>query len=266
PDEASDSTRSAVDHSGAIVDVILWSLVEVEATDEVLAPFAKCLSSEEQDRAARFSTLALKRDFVVARCGLRLLLAEATGLPARKITFDYGKHGKPLLAPDGRVDPFDLSFNLSHSKGIAALAIGRSGLVGVDIEAHRSVKLELAKRYFASAEYDALSRLDRCDQERLFFDLWVAKEACLKASGLGVSGGLDAFSFDASSSGALARDLYPKSVHPLCGEPASWRLRLFDPVALAPLGQVAMSGAIAVQTDIPNAALNPRFRAVGFAW
>ncbi|MEO1207710.1 MAG: 4'-phosphopantetheinyl transferase superfamily protein [Pseudomonadota bacterium] len=258
----------------------MWSLRSVEASDDALKPYLACLDDAEHERAARFSASDLRRDFVVARAGLRVLLGDALGRPAADLRFTYGARGKPELGLEDDGPEAAISFNLSHSNGLAALVICRQAgfAVGIDIERQRTVKPELARRYFAADEWVALSKMPEGQREASFFNLWVAKEACLKASGLGVSGGLDAFSFDvgslsANADRALPCAVSPRHVHGAWGVPEQWRLALFDPGTCEATGAgpgvtdpaLPMSGAVAVFSggEIPD--VQTRFRLVSFS-
>ncbi|WP_052349642.1 4'-phosphopantetheinyl transferase superfamily protein [Picosynechococcus sp. NKBG042902] len=147
------------------------------------------LSDDEQQRAKEFKFLDLQRRFILARAGLRQILGFYLQRDPRAIAFDYGDHGKPLLP--------DIAFNLSHTKKLALCAISLDvpqGHLGVDLEAKRrkSDILGLAKRFFTAAEFDFLRQLPETAQQSAFLQLWTAKEAYLKGTGLGLQGGLDA--------------------------------------------------------------------------
>ena len=99
-------------------------------------------------------------------------------------------HGKPYLAePAGH----DLRFNLSHTRGLALVALAHGREVGVDVEAVRPGRRAqgIADRWFTQAEADALRAAD--DPDALFFRLWARKEAYLKATAEGYLGGLGRF-------------------------------------------------------------------------
>jgi 4'-phosphopantetheinyl transferase len=85
-----------------------------------------------------------------------------------------------------------LSFNVSHSFGVALIAVRTGGEVGVDVERVRPFEndLGLAERFFCAAESVALRALGEGRREA-FFHVWTRKEAYLKAGGLGLSGGLE---------------------------------------------------------------------------
>ncbi len=104
--------------------------------------------------------------------------------------YSYGPQGKPSLIDEGW-----LEFNMSHSGDLALYAITEGRAVGVDVERVRpDVARELTEaRFFTAAETDALLALPEDGRARAFFTVWTRKEACLKATGDGLSVPLDAF-------------------------------------------------------------------------
>lgn len=88
--------------------------------------------------------------------------------------------GKPYFA-DGSVH-----FSLSHCGSIAVCAVADFPC-GVDIErVPSSPPLGIAKRFFTKAECDLISSAD--DKSAAFCELWVEKEAVIKALGTGLRG------------------------------------------------------------------------------
>ncbi|EQD33870.1 4'-phosphopantetheinyl transferase [mine drainage metagenome] len=51
--------------------------------------------------------------------------------------------------------------------------------------------MALAQRHFTAAETDILHSLPEAERLQAFYALWTAKEAVLKAAGVGISYGLD---------------------------------------------------------------------------
>jgi 4'-phosphopantetheinyl transferase len=99
-------------------------------------------------------------------------------------------HGKPYLAePSG----LDLRFNLSHTDGLALVALARGREVGVDVEAARSGRRAqgIADRWFTEAEAEQIRTA--ADPDAAFYRLWARKEAYLKATAEGYRGGLGSF-------------------------------------------------------------------------
>ncbi|TZF89664.1 4'-phosphopantetheinyl transferase family protein, partial [Cognatilysobacter lacus] len=123
-------------------------------------------------------------------------LAATLGVGDARIGFERSEFGRPALRLDGRATAFDC--NWSHSGNRLAIALGDGVQVGIDIERPRPRPraLELAHRYFTSAEADGLADIDAPEQARAFLRLWCAKEAVLKAHGRGLAFGLDRLRFD----------------------------------------------------------------------
>ena len=153
------------------------------AGERVLTASWEILTEDERARAERFYFERDKHRFVVARAGLRTLLAEYPDLPARAVPLEYGPAGKPCLPSS-----FGLEFNLSHSQDAALFAVARHA-VGVDLEAIRPVQyaLSVAERFFTPAEIAGLRLQPPERLSEAFLRFWTRKEAYLKASGHGLS-------------------------------------------------------------------------------
>ncbi len=151
------------------------------------------LTPDEQNRAARFHFERDRRHFVVARGVLRAILGRYLGVQPHQLRFCYSTYGKPALVAAPGQDT--LSFNLSHSGGLALCAITRGRQVGIDLERIRTdVEHEhIAERFFSSQENAALRALPPALRAEAFFNCWTRKEAYIKASGEGLSLPLDQF-------------------------------------------------------------------------
>jgi 4'-phosphopantetheinyl transferase len=81
-----------------------------------------------------------------------------------------------------------ITFNMSHAQGRALIAVSKRQEVGVDLERIRSdVEVEkLSERYFAPSEHATIMRSPHEQRAARFFRYWVAKEAVLKAQGVGL--------------------------------------------------------------------------------
>jgi 4'-phosphopantetheinyl transferase len=107
---------------------------------------------------------------------LRDLLAAYLNLDPDAVGIERDHRGKPHLA---RPVETGLQFNLSHSGGYLAVALGLRDVLGVDIEGSPRNRpwLALAQRYFADEEYQALSLLPPDRLAAAFLQLWSCKEA-----------------------------------------------------------------------------------------
>ncbi len=108
--------------------------------------------------------------------------------------FTYSNYGKPLVANEDNGN--DLRFNLTHSHGLALLAVTRGRDIGIDVEYLRDMERDgelLAERFFSPRETAALRSLPPELRREAFFHCWTRKEAYIKANGKGLSLPLDEF-------------------------------------------------------------------------
>jgi 4'-phosphopantetheinyl transferase len=167
-----------------VVHVVrLWLDHRIDNAFDILDP-------AERARATRFMFERDRRHFVAAHAWTRLVLARCLGCTPQSLRVATGPQGKPYLEDASA----GVCFNLSHAGERALLAIGLDRPVGVDIEQHRAIDpTELARRFFARDEIDALERLDNKTRLGAFFRCWTRKEALIKAMGEGLSFPLDGF-------------------------------------------------------------------------
>jgi 4'-phosphopantetheinyl transferase len=151
------------------------------------------LAADERTRAKQFHFPKDRMHFIVARGILRAILGCYLAQDPRTLQFCYSEYGKPLL--DWKPGRDALSFNVTHSGGIALFAITRNRDVGVDLEyARMDVAWEqIAERFFSPGEVDVLRTAPLGMQQEAFFCCWTRKEAYLKARGIGLSLALNGF-------------------------------------------------------------------------
>jgi 4'-phosphopantetheinyl transferase len=148
------------------------------------------LAPDERQRADAFHFERDRVHFIAARAFLREVLGRYLGRPAPAVQFRYSPSGKPEVEADS-----PLQFNLSHSGGLALLAVAQGRAVGMDVERLRPdfAGEPLARRFFAPGEVAALLALPEYMQLQAFYRCWTRKEAYLKARGDGLSFPLDQF-------------------------------------------------------------------------
>ena len=151
------------------------------------------LTTDERERAARYHFEKDRHHFIVARGMLRTILGNYLRMEPEKLRFGYGSHGKPFLFEEQ--NQAGLRFNLSHSGGLALLAVSRSCELGVDIEFIRPdiAEEKIADRFFSAKEVAMLHTVPDHLQAIAFFNCWTRKEAYIKARGEGLSLPLDLF-------------------------------------------------------------------------
>ena len=190
-----------------------WWLVAFQNTAERAEKLIEILSEDEQFRAQQLKFQELRERFIVGRGCLRQILGRYLHRQPQDIKFSYGAYGKPLVE--------GISFNFSHTKKYALCGITRDGAIalGVDIETKdRSTNvLGLAQRFFHGAEYNYLEQAPKAKRQDIFIKLWTAKEAFLKAQGVGLQGGLDQFQ--------VTLEPHPQI---LCPNQEDWSLTIFS--------------------------------------
>jgi len=148
----------------------------------VLRDLDPMLAADERDASPRVR---------VARAATRMLLANELATTPSEVVISRrcarcgdARHGRPTV-----VDA-DISFSLSHSGAFALVAVTRGDVrVGVDVEAiEPRARLDaLAARVLNDREHAAwLAIPDERARLRAFLQAWTAREAYLKALGIGI--------------------------------------------------------------------------------
>ena len=171
--------------------VHVWCIRLGSPGREALAELERALSADERARADRFAFERLRVDHIVSTGSLRFLLSRYTGIAPERIDLVRGPRGKPSL----RDAPGAIEFNLSHSSGLAVVALTRGCPLGVDVEGMRTIRdlPDLARSTFAPEETADLLALPDAERQRAFFRCWTRKEAYIKAIGEGLYEPLDRF-------------------------------------------------------------------------
>jgi 4'-phosphopantetheinyl transferase len=150
------------------------------------------LSADEVQRAAAFRFERHRKQYIIGRGVLRILLAGYLQIDPLAVRFQYSAKGKPELPSDQNSH---MQFNIAHSGGIILLGFTSSRKIGIDVEAIRSdVEIdEISQRFFSPFERQWLAGLPLPQRCGAFFRCWTRKEALLKGTGEGLSVGLDSF-------------------------------------------------------------------------
>lgn len=158
--------------------------------DDVPPGSSTILDTRERWRAGRFHFERDRSRFVARRSFLKRVLAGYVGVAPDDIRLGTTMTGKPQLATRGGV-----SFNASHSDGLAVVAVAAGAAVGVDVEHVRPIAdaTDLAERFFTRQECDEVRTAQGSRSWELFLVLWTRKESLLKAMGTGLTVPLDGF-------------------------------------------------------------------------
>ncbi len=181
-------------------EIHVWR-AELDAPAAAHDRLKRHLSPDELARASRFVFEEHRRRFVAARGILRDVLARYLGCTPAALQFRYGRRGKPEVDSGG----LDLRFNLSHSGGVAVVAVARGREVGIDVERIRpeAATDAIARRFFSPREVEALAALPPKERLEAFFRCWTRKEAYIKARGEGLRIPLSSFDVSVGREAAL---------------------------------------------------------------
>lgn len=175
-------------------EIHLWSINPRQITNpHQLNALKPLLSEAELDKVKRYRTPEAQHNALLTRAFARTVLSLYTDLNAQELKFEITEHGKPELSNSS----LPLRFNLSHNNNLIICTVCLNHDIGCDVEnLSRKINVSsIARRYFSENEYLALQKLPAGTQQAKFFEYWTLKEAFVKATGLGISQGLNTFSF-----------------------------------------------------------------------
>jgi len=158
----------------------------LEVPRDASVRFYATLSAAERDRTARLRFRLDQQRFIASHGVLRELLSRYLGVSPGRIRYRYNAFGKPDLSHEFGTR---LKFNLSHSAGLAVIAVAPESEVGVDLECIQAGYdyRAIARCFFSPAEAAQLDALPPDPYANAFVSYWTKKEACLKGCGGGLS-------------------------------------------------------------------------------
>lgn len=195
------------------IDIWLTYYDEI-VDDRQLSGLRSLLSDGEVAQERRFYFADDRKRYLVTRAMVRMVLSRYAPVAPEHWAFSKNAYGRPTIAEaiaEAEAEARGLSFNLSHTRGLIALAVTRGRELGVDVEniATRSVSLDVAKHFFSPIEVADLACVAADRQQDRFFEYWTMKESYIKARGMGLSLPLDRFSFRFPHHSAVSLSIDP---------------------------------------------------------
>ncbi len=147
-----------------------------------LEGYLGCLTALRKNGVLKKKTDKGRISALLSRLLMLSEISSRTGIPQKKIRFEFGSHGKPYLKDS------HLQFSLSHTDGAVCMAFSDfpenpdNEEIGVDIENRdRRVNPNMYKRSLSDEELATVHTPED------FIRCWVQKEAFLKRLGIGIS-------------------------------------------------------------------------------
>lgn len=238
----------------------LWLTFYDEAGSPELQDSMRMLLSEaERAQQTRFHFADDRLRYLVTRAMVRTVLSRYADVAPAAWSFSPNAYGRPELAQrHGRPD---ICFNISHARGLIALAVSSGPALGVDVEhlAARAGAAGIAGHFFSPHEAAALAALPAEDRHERFFEYWTFKESYIKARGMGLSLPLDQFSFELAEPHAVHIRFEPGFDDAEPGRWCFWQARPAPGYLLALCAARAMGAAptVTVRKVLPLVAHSP---------
>jgi len=167
------------------VHLVVCSLAALPGEEETRG-IAQILDRAERDRIERLEKPDLRRRRTVAAAFTRVAVAGVLDVDVADVAITRSERGAPIVAqPEGT----GLNISMSHAFPWIAFAASKTLPVGVDVEdARRVARSDLRRIRAASpAEREHLAAMTDEAAAHAQGVIWVAKEAVLKATGLGMA-------------------------------------------------------------------------------
>ena len=187
-------------------EILIWYIEPESIKDSAqLSRFFQWLSPEERAQHGRFRFEKHRHTYLISHALVRQALSLITKIEPEKFSFKTNAYGKPFVAAPAQQQA--VHFNLSHTEGLAAVAISRRTELGVDVEnIHRQDMTQaLAEQFFAPEECLAVAQAREHERSAKMLEFWTLKESYIKAVGMGLSIALDSFAFKLATATQAAR-------------------------------------------------------------
>lgn len=206
--------------------VDVWILRTDALPAAALDAMLRLLSPAELERNARYRFVRDRELHAFGRGLTRILLSRYASRDPAEWSIGTEASGRPFVEnPVSTADPAPgaLDFNISHTPGLVAVALGCDVRVGVDVE-RRSDHLAdpaIARAILAPEEGRRLTMFPPDERPYRLRRLWTLKEALTKATGKGLALDVRGIQFEIDSPGTGPR-LRPGTVARVVGPSEEW--------------------------------------------
>jgi 4'-phosphopantetheinyl transferase len=170
-------------HNGRLV--LAWATPCRGEGSEAIDQLGALISADEVSQASRFRFVDDQNAFLFAHALTRVMLSALLPRSPPEWEFVAGPFGRSRLRRGQTGYP--VSFSLSHTRGLAACALGVGVEVGVDVESCETARLLSSDGdWLTRAEREALRALAPEVRGVAAVKLWTLKEAVTKTIGLGL--------------------------------------------------------------------------------
>lgn len=172
-------------HSSLVIVADLTAIFATWSLEELIL----VLDSEERLRCSRFRFLRDQMRYAASHALLRASLGILLGRQPKEVLFESGRaHFRPLRLQSKGADSVQ-GISLSHAGDFVAIAVSRALEVGIDVESLRALTevdglISVMCNPEEQREMQAFCGLARAHR---ILRAWTAKEAVLKAMGVGLA-------------------------------------------------------------------------------
>ena len=147
------------------------------------------ISKSRKEKIKRFKVKKSRIASAFAEILLAYGIKDYFGIEYKDMEIEYIETGKPYCS-----NHKNLYYNISHSNQWIACGVATSE-IGIDTEVIQGINIAIAKRFFASEEYEIIKQTPAPIRNKIFIKYWTLKESYVKALGTGLSTSLDTFYF-----------------------------------------------------------------------
>lgn len=169
----------------------IYAVEILDISEDMLSKLYSLTDSEKISKVKKFINRKDKIRTLIGDILIRTIITEDLCIRNDNISFEKNPYGKPYLK-----DYPNFNFNISHSGDFVVCAIDNNH-IGVDIEEVKYIEYEdIAKNFFATNEFDYITKNDSYSSLSRFYEIWTLKESFIKCCGQGLAMSLKSFSID----------------------------------------------------------------------